>query len=208
MIDRKKKIRLIQLTLLFLGTLILYFTYINQNTMKEEKLLSVEKEERVKKMISEGSKESDTFYNIEYSGLDLEGNRYIIKSEEAFNKKDSQEIINMKFVEAKFYFKDKTILNIFSDRAIYNSKSLDISFFGNIKADYAGSKLTAEKAEYSNSKSYLIVSDDVKINDIRGSMVADKLLFDIKKQTLEIASKDEENINTNINIKWKKALEY
>ena len=32
-------------------------------------------------------------------------------------------------------------------------------------------------------------------------MVADKLLFDIKKQTLEIASKDEENINTNINIK-------
>ncbi len=201
MINRKKKIRLIQLTLLFLGTLILYFTYVNQNTMKEEKLLSLEKEERVKKMISEDSKESDTFYNIEYSGLDLEGNRYIIKSKEAFNEKDSQEIINMKFVEAKFYFKDKTILYIFSNRAIYNSKSLDISFFGSIKADYAGSKLTAEKAEYSNSKSYLIVSDDVKIDDIRGSMVADKLLFDIKKQTLEIASKDEENINTNINIK-------
>tara|TARA_B100000941_G_scaffold290586_1_gene273696 strand:+ start:1028 stop:1633 length:606 start_codon:yes stop_codon:yes gene_type:complete len=201
MIDRKKKIRLIQLTLLFLGTLILYFTYVNQNTMKEEKLLSLEKEERVKKMISEDSKESDTFYNIEYSGLDLEGNRYIIKSKEAFNEKNSQEIINMKFVEAKFYFKDKTILYIFSDKAIYNSKSLDITFFGSIKADYAGSKLTAEKAEYSNSKSYLIVSDDVKINDIRGSMVADKLLFDIKKQTLEIASKDEENINTNINIK-------
>ena len=92
-------------------------------------------------------------------------------------------------------------MEIFSNRAIYNSKTLDISFFDDIRANYAGSKLSAEKAEYSNSKSFLVVSGDVKINDLRGSMVADKLLFDIKKQTLDIASNNENKVNANINIK-------
>ena len=32
-------------------------------------------------------------------------------------------------------------------------------------------------------------------------MLADELLFDIKKQTLNIASFDESKINTNINLK-------
>ena len=32
-------------------------------------------------------------------------------------------------------------------------------------------------------------------------MVADKLLFDIKKQTLDIASNNENKVNANINIK-------
>ena len=33
------------------------------------------------------------FYNIEYSGLDLSGNRYILKSKEARNNKENQEIV-------------------------------------------------------------------------------------------------------------------
>ena len=64
-----------------------------------------------------------------------------------------------------------------------------------------GSQLFAQKAEYSNSKGYLIISDKVKINDKRGTMVADKLLFDIKKQTLNIASGNDDKINANLNLK-------
>ncbi len=201
MIERKRKIRLIQLSLLIFGIFILYFTYVNRDNNQENKILTKETQKKVRESIEKKGEESDIFYNIEYSGLDFEGNRYIIKSKEAFNKKDNQEIVNMKNVEAKFYFKDDTVLEIFSNRAIYNSKTLDISFFDDIRANYAGSKLSAEKAEYSNSKSFLVVSGDVKINDLRGSMVADKLLFDIKKQTLDIASNNENKVNANINIK-------
>ncbi len=39
-------------------------------------------------------------------------------------------------------------------------------------------------------------------------MVADKLLFDIKKQKLNIASFNDGKVNANINLKWKKDLEY
>ena len=81
----------------------------------------------------------------------------------------------MRYVDAKFYFKDDTILYIVSNEAIYNNKTLDIIFFGDVKADYEGSELFAQKAEYSNSDSFLTISDNVKVKDIRGSMFADKL---------------------------------
>ena len=48
----------------------------------------------------------------------------------------------------------------------------------------------------------------VKIKDIKGTIIADKLLFDIKKQTLNIASFNDGKINANVKLKWKKDLEY
>ena len=114
----------------------------------------------------------------------------------------------MKSVEAKFYFKDNTILNISSDYGKYNNKSLDIEFFSNVNGDYLSSKLFAQKAEYSNSKGFVVVSKDVKIIDKRGTMFAEKLLFDIKEETLKITSEKNEKIKTNIKLKWKKVLEF
>ena len=107
----------------------------------------------------------------------------------------------MKFVEAVFYFKDNTVLNVWSEKGIYNNKTLNMNFENNVKANYEGSELFAQKAEYSNLKSFLTISEDVKINDIRGAIVADKLLFDIKKQTLNIASFNDGKVNANVNLK-------
>ena len=42
---------------------------------------------------------------------------------------------------------------------------------GNVKAQYGDSKLFAQKAEYSNSESYLIISDNVKIKDVKGCLL-------------------------------------
>ena len=202
MIERKKKLRLIQIGLLIVGTLIIIFTYFNQNETSDEKIVSRETQEKIKKQLENSNTEnSDVFYNIEYSGLDLAGNRYILKSKEARNSKSESDVVNMKFVEAKFYFKDDTVLQVKSDFGIYNNKTLDMNFKGNVIASYEGSQLFAQKAEYSNSKGYLIISDKVKINDKRGTMVADKLLFDIKKQTLNIASGNDDKINANLNLK-------
>tara|TARA_B100001121_G_scaffold260774_1_gene240358 strand:- start:251 stop:853 length:603 start_codon:yes stop_codon:yes gene_type:complete len=199
--DRKKQLRLIQICLLILGSLVIIFTYFDREKYSTEQIISKEKQEKIKKQSSNIKKDGDIFFNIEYSGLDLAGNRYILKSKEAFNNKNNQEIVNMIDVEATFYFKDNTVLFVWSDQGIYNNKSLDMKFKGNVKANYQGSKLFAQKAEYSNSQSFLIISENVKINDENGTIDADKLLFDIKKQTLEIASFTDNKINANINLK-------
>ena len=104
----------------------------------------------------------------------------------------------MKYVEANFYFKDDTILKVMSDTGIYNNKTLDMVFEGNVKANYEGSKLLAQKADYSNTRGLLIISDKVKVIDSRGTIVADNLSFDIKNQKLNIASFNDDKINANI----------
>ncbi len=199
--ERKKKLKIFQLSLIIVGTLIIFFTYVDREKEKAENLISKENQEKIQKLILEDEDKKDTFYNIEYSGLDLAGNRYILKSKEAFSEKEKQEIVFMRFVEATFYFKDNTVLKVWSDEGKYNNKTLDMSFNNNVKAFYEDSKLYSQKAEYSNSKSFLEVSEDVKVIDAKGTLLADKLLFDIKNQTLNIASFNDGKINANIKIK-------
>ena len=201
MTERKKKLIIIQISLLIIGSLIILFTYSDLNFSDKEKIITTETQKRIDEQLKNEPQDGDIFFNIEYSGLDLAGNRFILKSREAFNKKASQEIVDMKYVEAFFYFKDGTVLKILSDRGIYNNKTLDMNFDGNVIAKYEGSELFAQKAEYSNSKSFLMISNEVKVKDYRGTMFADKLFFDIKKQTLNIASTKNGKVNANVNLK-------
>ena len=41
----------------------------------------------------------------------------------------------MKFVEATFYFKDGTVLEVLSESGIYNNKTLDMNFDVNVRAN-------------------------------------------------------------------------
>ena len=201
MIERKKKLRIIQLSLLIIGSLIILFTYTGNKNKKETTLISKSAQEKIEKQLAENELDSDIFYNIEYSGLDLAGNRYILKANEATPDKSNQDIINMKSTAAIFYFKDGTVLNVSSETGVYNNKTLDMLFSGEVKASYIESKLFADKAEYSNSDGFLTITKNVIIEDSRGTMIADELLFDIKKQTLKIAAFKDNKINANIKLK-------
>ena len=183
------------------GILVILFTYfINKNSFQKNPSIKKEKSSKLEsKEVNE-----NVFYNIEYTGLDLSGNRYILKSKEAINSKISSELVDMKNVEAFFYFKDNTVLYIESKTGIYNNKTLDMIFKDKIKAKYNNSELYADKAEYANSKGFLTISKDVKVIDAKGTIFADKLLFDIKNQTLNITSVNNSKINANINLDEKR----
>ena len=205
MIKRKKRLRFIQLSLLILGMIIIYITYYGKKSDTDQNIISEKLNERIKQQREEASSdEGDIFFNIEYTGLDLNGNRYSLKSEEAYLDKLKPELVYMKFVHAIFYFKDNTILNVWSNNGVYNNKTLDMKFENNVKAKYIDSELFAEKADYSNSKSYLSIYENVRINDIQGNLVADKLLFDITKQNLNITSFNNGEINANVNLDEKR----
>ena len=145
----------------------------------------------VKEAIKSYSKKTDLVILISSSG----------ESQNILNAAKYTVDQNLKLVEAVFYFKDNTTLFVWADKGIYNTRTLDMDFLENVKAKYEGSELFAEKAEYSNSKGYLVISEKVKVKDLKGTMVADELLFDIKNQTLDIASFNDSKINANVNLK-------
>ena len=201
MIERKKKLRIIQFFLLIFALLIIYLTYYNKEISNTDLVDS----KQINEILEDEDKDDENlFFNIEYTGLDLRGNRYLLKSKKARLDEVKPEIVYMDDVHAIFYFKDNTILYIWSDKGIYNNKNFDMQFSKNVKAEYLDSKLFAEKANYSNTENYLSIYENVRIDDIRGNLIADKLLFDIKKQNLAISSFNDGKINANVKLNEKK----
>ena len=192
MMTRKHKLRIIQISLLIIGVFIIYYTYYNKDIAQEQKIISKQLEDKIKEKIANQPEGYEVFTNIEYSGLDFSGNRYILKSKKAYNQPDNQEIVNLKQVEAFFYFKDNTILTVLSEEGIYNNKTLDIDFFNNIKAVYEGSVLYAQKAEFSNVNSNLKISDNVTFETI-----------DSKVYILDISNGEYYELSESASIIWK-----
>ena len=198
---RKNKLRVLQFSLLIIGISIIYFTYYKKEETAKQEIIPKQTQERIKNQIANQPEGYEVFSNIEYSGLDLSGNRYILKAKQAYNKEKEQELVNLISVEAFFYFKDNTVLKVISEKGTYNNKTLDMNFYDNIKAIYQNSLLFAQKAKYSNQNGNLIISEKVKLEDKQGTIFADKLLFDIKKQTLNVKAFKDNKINGNINLK-------
>ena len=199
--ERKKRIKIIQLSLLTLSFIILYVTYSNQFKSSDKEIVSKEIENKVTQQLKDQTDTGDTFYNISFSGLDLSGNRYILNASEAKNDEEKPEKIYMKEVDAIFYFKDGSELKILAEEGIYNNKTLDMIFERNIRAFYENSTLIAQKAQFTNSKGLLIVSDEIKFQDPKGVLFADKILFDLNEQTLNVSAFENRKVNANINVK-------
>ena len=99
-----------------------YFTYYKN---QESNRGLVQEED---KSLNLDQKDQNTFVNVEYKGLDLNGNRYVIKSEEAVFDINLPELINMKIMTAMFYFKDGSTLEIDGNYGSYNNLTKDMKF--------------------------------------------------------------------------------
>ena len=197
-----KNIKFFQIFLIFAGIILIYITYISFKNESVEKILSEETKSVIDdKLLKNQDDSQNIFFNIEYSGIDLAGNRYILKAKEAVNEKTSSEILNLKLVTSIFYFKNGKILNISSNYGKYNNKTLDMLFRNDVRASYDGSKLYANKAEYNNSQGNLVISNNVKVTDIKGTVLADKVVFDINENKLNISANENKMINAILNYK-------
>tara|TARA_A100001011_G_scaffold161860_1_gene170262 strand:+ start:2668 stop:3282 length:615 start_codon:yes stop_codon:yes gene_type:complete len=201
MTKRKKRLFVIQIALLLLAIIIIYLTYYNKE--KSESIIKIEDQQKIltQKIEDNGNTNEpikNKFTDIEYSGLDLNGNRYILKSKKAEFEVEKPELIFMQIVEATFYFKDGTILYVNSDEGIYNNKSLDMIFKKNVNLDYEKHFLNADNAEFLNTKNQLNIWGNVFGEGIKGKIAADKLNFDLTKQTLDISMFANEQINVNL----------
>lgn len=185
MTHRKKKLLLIQISIFIFACSLIFFSYYNQNSQILPEVNKSNNSIRGKKLLTE--KESNTFENIEYNGIDLNGNRYLIKSENADFDVDKPELINMKVMQSIFYFKDDTILYITGDYGTYNNKTNDMTFRDNIVALYLDNKLYADNLDYFNTKSLLIVYGNVQSESPEGNIEADNLKVDLSTKTLNLS---------------------
>ena len=182
----KKRILTIQIIIFIIGSLLVFFTYYNKNNVSDLKKTSDLVEQNSSDTL-ENDQNINTFENIEYKGIDLNGNRYVIMSEKASFDVNKPELIDMKIMSAIFYFKDGTILRVKGDYGTYNNKSNDMEFRENIIANYIDNNLYADNLDYLNSKNLLTIYGNVKTESIKGNISADNIEIDISKRTVDLS---------------------
>lgn len=185
MTSRKKKILFIQILIFFFASSLLYNTYNNKK----------EFEEVTTKIKPNLDTSTNKFEDVEYTGLDLNGNRYSIKAKKAYFKTEMPELINMDGMVAYFYFKDNTELKVVGKKGYYNNKTYDMEFREDVRADYVSNYLLSDKLTYSNTNGKLTISGNVRGESIQGNVYADNVEYDLTDKILDFSMLDEKQVN-------------
>ena len=200
MTKRKKKIILLQSGIFLIAIALIFATYYDKDkkTVTNSKINESAQLSENKK---DAENESTIFYNLEYKGFDLNGNRYSITSKEAETNLEQKDLVYMRGVKTTFYFKNGEVLEIWSDNGVYNSENFDMNFSDNVKAKYLESELYSNNASYTNASNILIVSGNVEIYDKKGKIFAEELNLDIANKKLNFTALANEKVNASLNLK-------
>ena len=174
-------------------------TYGNQNKKILEEPKTVGEIEE--KSADQNETSVNSFENVEYSGIDLNGNSYIIRSEKAFFDIEKPELINMRIMRAIFYLKDGSILTVSGDEGSYNNQTYDMKFRNNIIVENKEDNLYGDNLDYFNSKGLLTISGNVRSESVKGNIAADKLKFDLNSKTMNASMFGNDQVQIGINKK-------
>ncbi len=191
------KTKFIQISLLLLAFFLIFFTYFF-NLKKKQPSANLD---QIKTIKPDGQKEkaANTFFDVQYNGLDQNGNRFVVGSKYANFEIDRPELIKMEQVLCTFYFKDGTNLTIVSNYGIYNNVTDDMEFTENVKINYLENILFSEKANFFNAKNELLIEENVKIKSPEGELQADKLDFNLDSKKLKISMYNDKKVNIKVN---------
>ena len=191
---RKRKLIFIQFLLLSLALILFYFFYY-QNTNNDQISQNIE----VKIEKPENLDDSSSFFeNVEYKGIDANGNRYLLQSETATFNKANPELVNMIGMKATFYFKDGKILDIYGENGKYNNQTNDMEFRKNVKVKQGQNEILADNLDYFNIKKLINVYGNVKGKSLDGNFSADVLKLNIDNQSVDIFTNKEEQVKINV----------
>ncbi len=191
---RKKRLLIIQ-TILFFTALVLFFTFYYEKKIEVDNV-----EMKPNKTVVSEQEQSNFFEDVEYKGIDANGNRYLLKSELATFNEDNPELIDMRGMHAIFYFRDGNILNIYGDKGKYNNKTNDMEFRENVKVEQDQNLIFANNLDYFNLDKKINIYGNVRGKSLDGNFSSDILKLNIENQLVEILMENKEK-QVNLNLK-------
>ena len=193
MTSRKKRLILVQSILFIAAILLLYIFYYQGNINKKST-----EEVKIEKDNLEKMSESNYFEDVEYKGIDANGNRYLLQSKIATFNEESPELVNMIGMNATFYFKDGEILKVSGETGKYNNKTNDMEFRDNVKVTQAENRIFADNLDYFNQKRLINVYGNVRGKSLDGNFTSDILNLNIDNQLVDILMNNNEQVNINL----------
>ena len=131
-------------------------------------------------------KQANEIKNIEYTSVDLNGNKYTIASETGYLGDDNSEKITMQKVVGEIVFGDSSSLDIVSDNALYNVINYNTNFYDNVFLTYNDHLINSDNLNLIMSENMLTISGNIIYKKQNAIMYADKIEMDIISKDLKI----------------------
>ena len=185
------KSKIIQIILFGFGLLIFIFTYLsffqktNSNYLNETERLeksleqSLDMKKIVKKdkdsVIEKDKKTSNIISDLSYKNIDHKGNIFNINSKITKIFEDKEDLNFMEVVVARIFLLDGSVIEIFADKAIYNTINYNTEFVGNVLVVKDGNKITSNNLDFIFDKNLITIYNDVKYKGYNKFLTADKV---------------------------------
>lgn len=187
------KSKIIQIILFGFGLLIFIFTYLsffqktNSNYLNETKRLeksleqSLDMKKIVKKdkdndsVIEEDKNASNIISDLSYKNIDHKGNIFNINSKITKIFEDKEDLNFMEVVVARIFLLDGRVIEIFADKAIYNTINYNTEFVGNVLVVEDENKITSNNLDFIFDKNLITIYNNVKYKGYNKFLTADKV---------------------------------
>ena len=187
------KSKIIQIILFGFGLLIFIFTYLsffqktNSNYLNETERLeksleqSLDMKKIVKKdkdndsVIEEDKNASNIISDLSYKNIDHKGNIFNINSKITKIFEDKEDLNFMEVVVARIFLLDGRVIEIFADKAIYNTINYNTEFVGNVFVVEDENKITSNNLDFIFDKNLITIYNNVKYKGYNKFLTADKV---------------------------------
>ena len=174
---------IVQLIIFLLIIIFIYF-FIKNTFLEEQKsivnldLNKEETNEEIKIQIDEKD-EINIIENLNYISIDAEGNEYILNAEYGKESLENSNIIILENVVGKIRLKDKSVIEIKSDFAKYNSLTFDTNFYENVLGFFEESKISSDNLDLFFKNNKAIMYNNIQYIDKNTLAVADEVSFNL-----------------------------
>jgi len=187
------KSKIIQIILFGFGLLIFIFTYLsffqktNSNYLNETERLekSLEQSLNMKKIvknnkdndsvIEEDKNTSNIISDLSYKNIDHKGNIFNINSKITKIFEDKEDLNFMEVVVCRIFLLDGRVIEIFADKAIYNTINYNTEFVGNVLVVEDENKITSNNLDFIFDKNLITIYNNVKYKGYNKFLTADKV---------------------------------
>ena len=192
-----KKNKIIQFSLVIVGIILFFFTYYSGD---KDQIVDIDKNIVIGDAVQLTEETSNIIENVKYVGTNNKGIFFELNAAVAVINHDKPNISQLQDVFVVIKLSDLRTIHIRSDKALFNKKSNDCKFFGNVEITEQDNIITSDNLDLYMSKNLITAYNNVKYNSIKGFLIADKVDMDILKNEANIFMFEK---NDKVQVKYK-----
>jgi len=177
----------LQVVMVFVIMIILFWFYLKYFT---NNFADVKEVQVIEKINEEQNSDSTYINDINYTSIDVRGNKYQITAKLAEIKIENSDVMFLTDVIAFVFIKDRDTVKITSNFGKYNTINYDTIFSENVIVIYPGHKITGEYLDFSFLTNLGIFTTNVIYNGEKTNLFADKIEMNLTTKDTKIFMND------------------